>query len=59
MNYFNFILGILLIILGILFIYEYTSLVKKRKHSGLTINIAVSGYGLTIVGIVLILRELC
>ncbi len=59
MNYYNLILGVLLLVLGTLFVFEYIGLIKQKKHYGLTVNIAGSGLIAIIIGIGLILREVC
>ena len=58
MDYLYLIIGILLILLGILLISYYSFyLNKKERKEGLTINLAVAGYGAIIIGVGFIIRE--
>lgn len=58
MNFFNLILGILLILIGVLLIHLYNYLVKEEKSSGLSFKFRTGGIGFIMIGIALIIREL-
>lgn len=57
MNFFNLVLGILLIVLGVLLIFFYNYLVKEKKNSGLSFKFRTGGIGCIMIGIALIIRE--
>lgn len=54
----NIALGLLSNILGVLLIKYYFSLIKIKKHGGLSIGLIGAGIGAIIIGISLIVREL-
>lgn len=58
MGVIDVIIGILLIFLGVVLINFYLTLVKKKKHGGLSINFVSAGIGFIMVGIYIIVKGL-
>lgn len=58
MDIINVVIGLLLILLGVLLVKYYLSLIKKKEHGGLSINLIGAGVIFIIIGISLIVREL-
>lgn len=58
MDIINILIGVLSNILGVLLINYYLSLVKKKQHGGLSINLLSAGIGAVIIGVVYIYNEI-
>jgi len=56
MDFVNFFIGVLLIVLGILLIIYYEDYIKNKR--GLVFKIKIGAIGLIMIGIALIIREL-
>lgn len=57
MDVINVFIGILLNILGVLLIKYYLSLIKEKKHGGLSIKAVGAGVIFIMIGVYLILKE--
>lgn len=58
MEFFNLILGFILIIIGFILINETTKTARKNGNGGLYFKLGVGGLGLIIIGVFLIADEL-